>query len=65
MAAESAARLPCPRCGAPADGPYYGPCRTCRDELRARSAQDGRIVEVGAYEPKRHVTPNAVAFRHD
>jgi hypothetical protein len=44
---------------------YYGPCPTCRDELRSRFASAGRVVEVAEYEPKMNVTPNAVALKDD
>ena len=31
----------CPRCGAEADERFYGPCTSCRTELRAK---DGEVV---------------------
>jgi hypothetical protein len=55
----------CPRCGRDVDERYYGPCTACRDELRAASRREGRVVEVAEYEPKVNVTPNAVATRED
>lgn len=57
--------LTCPRCGELSDGPRYGPCHRCRDELRARYASEGRVVEVAEYEPKMNVTPNSVAVKDD
>jgi hypothetical protein len=53
----------CPRCGSVAQAASYGPCRTCRDELRAAFAGEARDVVVDAYEPKMNVTPNAVATK--
>ena len=56
----------CPRCGASvADERFYGPCRSCRTELRAKFVGEGRVVEVAEYEPKLNVTPNAVALKDD
>ena len=55
--------LPCPRCGGEIDGPYYGPCATCRDQLRASQGGEAREVTAAAYEPKMNVTPNAVATK--
>jgi hypothetical protein len=54
----------CPRCGRPATLRFAGPCETCTDELRATIR--GEAVQIDAeYEPKRNVTPNAVALRDD
>lgn len=54
----------CPRCAAPASEPYFGPCGTCRDQLRAQYAGLARDdVEAEAYVPKMNVTPNAVALK--
>jgi Zn finger protein HypA/HybF involved in hydrogenase expression len=51
----------CPRCGtAVADEDLYGPCTTCRSQLRAAYAGEAREVETAEYEPKMNVTPNAV-----
>ncbi len=55
----------CPRCGAAAEGRFYGPCGGCRDELRAALGGAGREVEAAGYEPKMNVTPNAVALKDD
>ena len=55
----------CPRCAQTVDGRFYGPCDSCRDELRAKFMWVERIVEVAEYEPKMHVTPNAVALKDD
>jgi hypothetical protein len=53
----------CPRCGDPAHEPFYGPCGSCRDALRATLGGEARDVEAVAYEPKMNVTPNAVALK--
>lgn len=56
----------CPRCGEPLTGqPFYGPCGTCRDALRAELGGSARDVAAGTYEPKMNVTPNAVALKDD
>lgn len=56
-------RFTCPRCGEEAAARYYGPCDGCRSALRGRLGGEGRAVEVGAFEPRMHVTPNAVASK--
>lgn len=53
----------CPRCGAPVEVRFYGPCDPCRRSLRAEVAGEARDVEVAAYEPKMNVVPNAVASK--
>ena len=53
----------CPRCQAPTAARFYGPCPTCRTELRAAFAGLERDVEVAEYVPKMNVTPNAVALK--
>ena len=55
----------CPRCHSMHDGLYYGPCSTCREELRATMGIEARDIEVAEYEPKMNVTPNAVATKDD
>jgi NMD protein affecting ribosome stability and mRNA decay len=55
--------LACPRCGEPADERFYGPCDTCRQQLRTIFAGTKRDIEVADYEPKMNVTPNAVATK--
>jgi hypothetical protein len=55
----------CPRCEHAVEEEYYGPCTSCRTELRASLGGDGRAVEAAAYEPKMNVTPNAVALKDD
>ena len=54
----------CPRCGTATDDDLYGPCLRCRGQLRATYAGDARAdIDVADYEPKLHVTPNAVATK--
>ncbi|WP_334141735.1 hypothetical protein [Rhabdothermincola sp.] len=55
--------ITCPRCGATATERFYGPCGGCREQLRATVGGERRDVEAAAYEPKMHVTPNAVALK--
>ncbi|HWM19363.1 MAG TPA: hypothetical protein VNO51_06735 [Ilumatobacteraceae bacterium] len=55
--------FPCPRCAQTIEARFYGPCDSCRDELRAKFVRVERIVEVAEYEPKMNVTPNAVALK--
>ena len=57
--------LTCPRCGATSTARFYGPCDTCRTDLRAKFMGEGREVEVAEYVPKMNVTPNAVALKDD
>ena len=54
----------CPRCGTATDTDLYGPCPSCRGDLRAKYAGEARSdVAAEAYEPKMNVTPNAVALK--
>lgn len=53
----------CPRCHRSATVRFYGPCDTCRSELRSTLGGPGREVEVTAYEPKANVVPNHVATK--
>ena len=53
----------CPRCHAAVTEGFYGPCGSCRSELRATQGGEARAVEATAYEPKMNVTPNAVALK--
>ena len=55
----------CPRCGATVTQRFYGPCESCRTELRAKFVGEARVVDVAEYEPKMNVTPNAVALKDD
>ena len=56
--------LDCPRCGSSVDQDLYGPCDTCRHQLRAAFSGESRgDVVAEAYKPKMNVTPNAVATK--
>lgn len=55
--------MTCPRCGAEADERFYGPCASCRAQLRASQGGEERVVEAERFEPAMHVTPNAVATK--
>ena len=57
--------LACPRCGADVSERFYGPCASCRTELRVKFLNEGRVVDVAEYVPKMNVTPNAVALKDD
>jgi hypothetical protein len=57
--------ITCPRCASPAEVRFYGPCDACREALRAQMGNEARAVEVAAFEPAMHVTPNAVALKDD
>lgn len=53
----------CPRCQAAVDDRFYGPCQSCRAELRQTLGNEARDVERTAFEPAMHVTPNSVAIK--
>jgi hypothetical protein len=53
----------CPRCRRATIGRFYGPCDTCRDELRIAYLSEARNVEAEEYVPKMNVTPNAIATK--
>lgn len=55
----------CPRCHQEVQGSFYGPCESCRVQLRSAYAGLARDVAVAEYEPKMNVTPNAVALKDD
>ncbi|MBI4885225.1 MAG: hypothetical protein HY826_14340 [Actinobacteria bacterium] len=57
--------MACPRCGASASQRFYGPCESCRGQLRAIFHGEGRDIVVAEYVPKMNVTPNAVALKDD
>jgi hypothetical protein len=57
--------MECMRCHREEPMRFYGLCQQCRAELRERFGQDAREVEAAEYEPKMHVTPNAVALKDD
>jgi hypothetical protein len=53
----------CPRCQRQVEDRFYGPCASCREQLRASVRGTRREVEVAGFEPEMHVTPNAVATK--
>ena len=53
----------CPRCRAAVREEHYGPCTTCRHQLRATQRLDATHTAVADYIPKMNVTPNAVASK--
>jgi hypothetical protein len=55
----------CPRCNTQVAEQFYGPCTSCRGQLRAKYLGEGRTVDVAEYVPKMNVTPNAVALKDD
>jgi hypothetical protein len=55
----------CLRCGETHPMRFRTVCPRCRDELRATVRGEAKEVEVAAYEPKRNVTPNAVATKDE
>ena len=55
--------LTCPRCKQPVTERFYGPCETCRAELRATIGNEASDVEAVEYEPKMNVVPNAIASK--
>ena len=55
--------ITCPRCRTTTEARFYGPCATCRNELRDLFRIEGRVIQLAEYEPKMNVTPNAVALK--
>lgn len=53
----------CPRCRNGVTEAAYGPCTSCRAEMRATLGGDARTVVEEDYVPKMNVTPNAVALK--
>lgn len=53
----------CPRCSAEVVARFYGPCDTCRIQLRATLRGEAREIVLAEYVPKMNVTPNAVALK--
>jgi hypothetical protein len=59
------ASFTCPRCEGEVTEEFYGPCASCRDELRATLGGERRDVQAEAFEPAMHVTVDAVALKDD
>ncbi len=55
--------LTCPRCNDSVTERFYGPCESCRAELRATIAGEASDAEAVEYEPKMNVVPNAIASK--
>jgi len=55
--------ITCPRCQQPVVERFYGPCDSCRAELRATITNEASAVEAAEYEPKMNVVPNAIASK--
>jgi hypothetical protein len=53
----------CPRCSNAASEVFYGPCTSCRDQLRGTMGNEQRDAELTTYEPKMNVVPNQVASK--
>ena len=53
----------CPRCSTEVAEAWFGPCTSCRAELRAAYAGEARDIAAAEYVPKMNVTPNAVATK--
>lgn len=53
----------CPRCDQDVTERLYGPCASCRAELRAtQGGEQSELVEAD-FEPKMNVVPNAIASK--
>ena len=63
MAAADLLDFTCPRCATAVSEDFYGPCRSCREQLVASMRKDAQDVESEAYEPKMNVVPNQVAMK--
>jgi hypothetical protein len=55
----------CPRCAQLVRERVYGPCTSCREQLRATISGIARDIAVEEYTPKMNVTPNAVATKEE
>ncbi|MFA5564711.1 MAG: hypothetical protein WC184_02300 [Acidimicrobiia bacterium] len=53
----------CPRCHNQVSERLYGPCSSCRTELRALLGGEQSELVTEDYIPKMNVTPNAVALK--
>lgn len=63
MEAPDQQTFACPRCDAEVTEAYFGPCATCRSQLRSSLGGEQREVTAAEYVPKMNVTPNAVATK--
>ncbi|MBX3284267.1 MAG: hypothetical protein R2746_08990 [Acidimicrobiales bacterium] len=53
----------CPRCEQQVEEAWYGPCTSCRQELRSHLRGEAHELAAADYVPKMNVTPNAVATK--
>lgn len=53
----------CPRCSEPVTERFYGPCQTCRQQLRASGGGEARDIAEERFEPRMHVVANHVATK--
>ncbi len=60
---ENDLNLTCPRCQQPVIERFYGPCDSCRAELRATMTNEASDAATPEYEPKMNVVPNAIASK--
>lgn len=60
---DASRQFACPRCATAVKEPWYGPCTSCRSELRSSVRGEQAVVTAAPYEPKMNVTPNAVAMK--
>jgi len=60
---EADIEVVCPRCGGSSLERFYGPCDSCRADLRATISKDKTELTASEYVPKMNVTPNAVASK--
>lgn len=63
MTPQTDIEIECPRCGASAVERFYGPCDTCRADLRQKLTGEKSDLIADEYEPKMNVTPNAIASK--
>lgn len=53
----------CPRCQVSVTARLFGPCESCRGQLRASQAGEKSDLVAAEYVPNMNVTPNAVASK--
>ena len=58
---ESDLEIACPRCERTVVERFYGPCETCRAELRSTMINEANTSVAAEYEPKMNVVENNVA----
>jgi hypothetical protein len=60
---DAARTFNCPRCDQSVTEPFYGPCASCRADLRRLMWREAEAVEAPRYEPAMHVVPNQIASK--